>query len=187
MISASSPTVEELFREDAAQVEAWLEGVRLGEIRLPEGFNWHGFAEGATFRSRRSLESPSPDQRWGRIAISVYDRLAADSEPDPGIADSFSRSWMLLRVSMIRAFGPHEGDPVLDPAVITGWFFRGVSMSFEDASEKTKNWQSCGIEVIRALRGIKNKLNIILAFSNLDICVMDPELQTWLSLLPDLP
>jgi hypothetical protein len=185
--TATDPTSEALLGEDVAQVEAWLAGVRSGEIRPPERFNWHGFAEGAAFLSRRSLESPSPDQRWGQIAISIYDRLATESEAIPGIADSFSRSSTLLRVGMIRAFGPLEGDPVLDPAVISGWFFRGVSMGFEEASEKAKNWKSCRIEDIRALKDIKHKLNIIINLSNIDHCVMATELQAWLTLVPDLP
>src|SRR5207244_3853072 len=89
-------TVEALLREDASQLGAWLERVRSGESQPPEGFNWHGFAEGAAFLWRRSLESPSPDQRWGRIAIAIYDWVAARPEGNPQIASALSGSASLL-------------------------------------------------------------------------------------------
>jgi hypothetical protein len=94
---------------------------------------------------------------------------------------------MQLRVGMIRAFGPREGDPALDPAVIARWFFDSLPMAWEEASAKAKNWKLCPIEDIRALAKIKDHASIVNDLCNTTPCVVEPELQAWLSLVPDLP
>ena len=180
-------TLDALVQEDVSRVEAWLEGVRSGEVEPPETFNWHGLAEGAAFRWRCSEETGSPDPRWGRIAVSIYDRLAAGTGVDATIGSSLSRSSMLLRASMIRAFGPLAGDPILDPAVVAGWFFDGLPMPFEVASEKARAPERCGIEDMRALVQIKDKLNVINLINKQNTHLFDRNMDKWLSLIPDLP
>jgi hypothetical protein len=60
-------------------------------------------------------------------------------------------------------------------------------MAWEEASEKARNWKLCRIEDIRALAKIKDHANILNDLFNIKPCLVGPELQAWLSLVPDLP
>ena len=95
--------VNQLLKQDPSQVEAWMQRVRSGQEKAPEGFNWLGLAEGAAFNARTET-----DLTWAKVAISIYEDLANHSKGSDG--HSFMLSALNLRAYLIVKLGAVPGD-----------------------------------------------------------------------------
>ena len=143
--------------------------------------NWHGLAESAAFRARDDAEVVT----WLEIAIQTYDWLAStDSEPDHS---SFMASGMLARVNRLRWCPGTAAEDVARRAEILNWFHRSKPFTVSEAKASAEKWRELSAPDIRALRRLKNKLNIVgLIFSGCNI-QPDAEMAEWLALRPQLP
>jgi len=210
----STTLLNDLLQQDAASVLAWLRNIESDLLKPPFGFkascknklykfyfqrtaksrfhikncsgyfytnpNWLGLAEGASFEAQSAS-----DLAWAEVAISVYERLAA--EANSSAQESLMISAMLLRVSMIARLGSVPGHLVLDLDQIIRWFRDRQMMSCDSVAKKAANWHSCNIEEIRELRRIKNPLGVISILADSDKYVLNSELKNWLSLREKLP
>ncbi len=172
--------LDDLMQQKAVSVLVWLKNIESDFIKPPFGFNWLGLAEAATFEAQSAS-----DLVWAGVAISVYERLAA--EANSSTQESLIISAMLLRVSMIARFGSVPGHLVLDIDQIMRWFCTQQMMSWDSVAEKAANWRSCNIEEIRELRRIKNRLRVISMLAESHKYILNPELNNWLSLRDKLP
>lgn len=83
----------------------WVKSCVLEPRLAPDGFNWHGFAEGAGMKAS-GLNESSPV--WAEIAICTYQWLA-DQAGDPSAARSFESSGMLIRARKIAKGAQRQG------------------------------------------------------------------------------
>lgn len=165
-----------------SQVTAWLDGHAVGEPVGQEDFNWDLFAFTAARRAREERSLP-----WAHIALRVYAVLAERSPV--GSMHSFMLSAMSLRAWMINELGAREGDTVLDPEIIFGWFQRVAVVPLEEAARlvDTQDWSTLPIETLRELRSIKNALNVLSFLPETEGVRRHPELEGWLQLRSRLP
>lgn len=194
-----------LTQQKATQVQDWLKSVWQGKQQIPENFNWNGLAFVAADKARGSVtslgEQELPNLEWAKVAISVYDFLAATH---PNMKHSFSRDAMMLRAYTISKMGHIPGDPILDGACIVNWFLNNLKFSPKEAlsialswkdvvthkyKELTQNQQQFAalIEKVRELRQIKNQLLVIQLLSQNNQFNLDEEMNTWLSIQQQLP
>lgn len=176
----STILLNDLLQQDAAEVQVWLRSIESSSLKPPLEFNWLGLAEAAAIEAQSAS-----DLAWAEVAISVYERLAA--EANNSAQESLMISSMLLRASMIARFGSVPGHLVLDIYLIMRWFCDQMMMSWDSVAKKAANWHSCSIEEIRELRRIKNRLGVISVLANSDKYVLNSELNNWLSLREKLP
>jgi hypothetical protein len=78
---------------------------------------------------------------------------------------SFDISSMYCRVAMIGRHGPRDGHTILDPVTVFSWFRQHMPsdpdvFALLDRLESEK-WQGIVVDVLRPLRGLKNRLNVI--------------------------
>lgn len=185
-------TIQLLLEMPPNEVQSWLKDVWSGGKQVEEKFNWLGFAEVAAFEARNSGKLEEPNIEWAKIAISVYDWLAAMAD-DTG-KNSFLLSSMNLRAYMINLFGTVSGHPVLDLNQIIKWLKDSFVFSVEEASDLSKmwlqkdiNWKHQNVKTIRELRLIKNRLNVIKFLVDCEKLIPDEEINKWLSLKEKLP
>jgi len=185
--SKSAIQLNQLLQEDADSVLAWLKSIESGHSSPPEGFNWLGLAEAASFDAREGdrYHPNKPNIKWAEVATKVYDRLAESANADT--RDSFMNSSMMLRAATIAKLGAIPGHPVLDSDPILRWFNDSLKMSYSEAATKAANWKKCQSEEIRELRQIKNRLRVISVLADSDKLVLNTEIKSWLSLLDKLP
>src|SRR5947207_2613868 len=81
---AKTTSLDELFKNPPELIFDWLENVWSGAASAPENFNWLGLAEGAALRVHAPSEVRDRNFRlaWAKIAVGVYDYIAASSPPD---------------------------------------------------------------------------------------------------------
>jgi hypothetical protein len=179
--------------ETEAILEKGPEAIRalLGNASRPLSaeVNWLGLAFAAAdialdaFGSRQSAAGLA----WSRCATAIYDTLAIDAVPR---AD-FDQSSMRARLNAIRNVGVVPGDPVLDPSVITNWFLASLDHSLQSAVQKAHRFRAhvvgeeLGLEDIRALRRIKNRLSILVQLGA--AVALEPEIQAWIEVRDLLP
>ncbi|MFB2923474.1 hypothetical protein [Aerosakkonema funiforme] len=185
--SKSAIQLNQLLQEDVDSVLAWLKSIESGHSSPPEGFNWLGLAEAASFDALEGdRHYPNkPSIKWAEVAIKVYEQLAESANADA--RDSFMNSSMMLRSATIAKFGAVPGHPVLDIDQILRWFNDSLRMSYSEAATKAANWKKCQIEEIRELRQIKNRLRVISVLADSDKLILNPEIHSWLSLQQKLP
>ncbi|MFB2893186.1 hypothetical protein ACE1CI_09765 [Aerosakkonemataceae cyanobacterium BLCC-F50] len=184
--SKSAIQLNQILQEDADWVLDWLKTIELEPSSAPEGFNWLGLAEAASFDALDDdRHHPNTSLKWAEVAIEVYDRLAKSANVDT--RDSLLNSSMMLRAAMIVKFGAIPDHPVLDLNSILHWFKDSLKMSYSEATTKAANWKKCHIEEIRELRKIKNRLQPILVLAESGKVVLLPEINLWLSLQKKLP
>ena len=179
--------LKRLVHGPVLEVERWLEAVRSGQNTVPEGFNWLGLAEQAGFNARtgRLNLTVSPDLDWARIATSVYDRLAWES--DPADRESLVHSSMTLRAYMIPRLGSVAGDAVLDSEMVRQWFIESTRLTPEEAADRSERWRELEIDGIRELRRIKNRLSVVKLLIDGGYFTDDILLNEWLSIAETLP
>src|SRR4051794_22853412 len=120
---------DQLYAQDPASVQTWLEGVKSGTVTVPPGFNWLGFAEITSAFARGvhggDIKNKVPDLGWALVAVTVREHIT-----NIFTADSYRQLHairaMRLRSSMIRRLGAQPGHPVLDPEYIVNWFFTNL-------------------------------------------------------------
>ncbi|GAB1539969.1 hypothetical protein NUACC21_26380 [Scytonema sp. NUACC21] len=194
-----------LIEKQATQVQDWLKSIWQGKQHIPENFNWAGLAAVASDKARGSVassgEGESPNLEWAKVAVSVYDFLAATH---PDMKHSFSRDAMMLRAYTISKMGHIPGDPILDGSCIVNWFLNNLRFSPKEALSIALSWKdlvthkyqdltqnqqkfAALIEEVRELRQIKNQLLVIQLLSQNNQFNLDEEMNTWLSIQQQLP
>jgi hypothetical protein len=179
-MSQSTVLLNKLIQQDAAEVKDWLRRVESDEQEPPAGFNWLGLAEAAAFDAQSAS-----DLAWAEVALAVYERLAAKTNPSG--REPLMLSSMMLRAAMIAKLGAVSSHPILDLDQIICWFERSLAMSYQEATEKAANWRNCNPEEIRELRRIKNRLQVISVLADSGKYSLNPELKAWLELREKLP
>jgi len=182
--SESTNQLNQLLRQDASCVKAWLKDIWSGKLKAPEEFNWLGLAQGATSIAN-SGDANVSNLSWAEVATSVYDKLIAEESIDGKEAHMFSL--MMLQAAMIAKFGFISGHPVLDIDRVILWFFDSLTISRQEAETKAASWMQYSMDEIRELRGIKNRLRVILALADSGKLIPDEELSQWLLLRKKLP
>lgn len=178
--------LNQILQEDADSVLNWLKTVELEPSLAPEGFNWLGLAEAASFDALEDdRHHPNTSIKWAEVALKIYYRLAESANVDT--RDSLLNSSMMLRAAMIEKFGTIPDHPVLDFNPIVHWFKNSLKMSYSEATTKAANWKKCQIEEMRELRKIKNRLQAISVLAKSGKVVLHPEINLWLSLQEQLP
>lgn len=180
-MDTTSPLLRTVLSWPLEQVEAWLEGLALGEPVEGEHFNWEllAFTAAARAHEERSLS-------WARMALSVYGALAERAPSRE--RQAFMLSIMNLRASMIREFGHREGDDVLDSEIIVAWFQQMATLPVEEvARAAAQDLHTLPIETLRKLRDLKNALNVVSLLSEVGATPLPREWETWLQLRPRLP
>ncbi len=198
-----SPSVNEWLQQEPEFVAQWLREVENGGIEIQEDFNWHGLAQGsASLAQKFALERERQRSlQWAGVAIALYEQLIPKTpvlHRNSLDCDSFAQSAMNLRVNMMRAWGACPEHLVLDPKIVTDWFFQQFSQSAEEIKREAEPWQRPGIfqdrqyianhlETLKHLRRLKNYLNVIEPLLGLNNWQPPEELEAWLSLKPLLP
>jgi hypothetical protein len=179
--------LNQLLQQDVSQVQDWLKNVWSGKQKAPENFNWLGLAEAATSVAYSDYANniKAPNIYWAEVATFIYDQLSNGANLQK--QDAYMLSSMALRAAMIEIFGEISGHPVLDLDRVINWFLDNLPMSYKEAETKAASWSKCPVEDIRELRRIKNRLNIISVLAESKKCVLNEELNTWLSLRHKLP
>ena len=172
--------LNQLLQRKPSQVEAWLQRVRSGQEKVPEGFNWLGLAEGAAFNARSET-----DLTWTKVAISIYEDLANHSKNSD--SHSFMLSSLNLRVYMIAKLGVVSGDAILDSDKIIHHFFSTVKFPYEWVEKKASDWTRLELKEIKELRRIKNYLAVIRFLMESGKHDCNQKLKDWLSLEAKLP
>ncbi len=191
MVQSETTThLNQILQQDADSVLVWLKNIFAADSSLPEGFNWLGLAEAATFNAHEGKrhDSTTPDIKWAEVATNIYDRLAALADKaKAGSGESFAISSMMLRSAMIGKLGVVPGHPVLNLNLILQWFWDSVKFSRQEVTQKAANWRSLPVGEIRELRQLKNRLKVISALADSENCVLDTEIKALLSLREKLP
>lgn len=187
-----SPTiisVDRILEQNSESVLIWVNNIFSGQTAQPQDFNWLLLADVASAKARKGENcSGLCDRTWAQVAIAIYDRLSeAAEQKKPGSGESFTISSMMLRAGAIAKLGVIFDHPVLDVNLILQWFWHNIKESREDVEKKVGNWKTLPIAEIRELRQLKNRLKVIAALAETDKCVLDEELNTWLSLREKLP
>ena len=164
------------------EVDAWLDGLTIGEPVGGERFNWEVFAFTAAARAGEERSLP-----WAHVALRVYEGLVNRSPVR--IAHSFWLSGMNLRARLIAELGAQAGDAVLDPEIIAAWFQRVATLSVEEAVRLLSSTDLSTVphDKLLALRDIKNALNTLSQIAETDVVRKHPELCGWLELRSQLP
>ena len=96
----------------------------------------------------------------------------------------------MLRAFMIGKYGNLPEHLLLDAAVIEHWFFQRLPMTLVEAQKKCQLPLSAyknQVAIVRELRAIKNRLNIIKALNKDGYLLDNQELQQWVQLQDKLP
>ncbi len=176
----SQELLNSLRHEPPTYIEEWLKRVWSGQESVPESFNWLGLAESAATYARSQK-----DVEWAKVAILVYEWLANGNRL--ASLNRYINSAMMLRASMIDKKGAVPGDFVLDMNQIVHWFYESLPFSYEEAERKASVWRTLDIQEIQALRGIKNRMRILVELVKSGRLQPDQELSSWLSLRDKLP
>jgi hypothetical protein len=187
--------VAELVQSGAAAVERWLGEVCSGARPAPPRFNWLLLAEAASTESwlAARVDDRPAGLAWARVAIAAYDLLAARAAANAHFQTSHECAAMRVRVSRITALGPAAGDPVLDPSRVVRWFFDRLSLTPDEAVERTAWFMHASDEerrrAYRANREwhleayrVRQRLQIIRSLVDLHAIQPQPDLQAWLAL-----
>lgn len=132
----------------------WVKSCVIEPRLAPDGFNWHGLAEGAGMRAGKLNESSSV---WAEIAMRTYQWLG-DQAGDMSIARSFEFSGMLIRAREIAAGRRDNADAPQLAGALIAWFDRVAVITPEEAIAKSRVWRELPIDEIQSLRHIKNAL-----------------------------
>ena len=183
----SGGDVGSLLSGDFVTAEKWLRQVLDDGKPLLEGFNWHGFAEGAARNARSREDDQHASDAWATMSVTVYDRLAAEQAE----GFTFELSAMNLRALLISRHGSADGHPVRDAARLVKWFREGVAdTSLEEVEREAERLRQLPVEqlseqldVMRRLRRIKNRLNVF----RWQETVRPPDIERWLAIWDRLP
>ena len=194
--SEATTLFQHLLHQNASDVDTWLKRVDDKEVALPGKFNWLGLADTASLKARESL-----DREWAHVAIKIYERLAHTDRPD----SSFAFSAMMLRAYMIEKLGHIANDPIQDVQTIIHWFLKNLTLNYQETLGLLDKWEELkadivdqvadaqdvqrhlSLEDVRALRQIKNMLNVIEPLVKNGSLSPDKSLAAWLSIKDKLP
>ncbi|MDQ2717107.1 MAG: hypothetical protein M3Z08_19560 [Chloroflexota bacterium] len=132
--------VDWLLEQEPSLTLQWLHEMLEGTRPLPEGFNWHGLAECATFNTFRKVPLSSPPHlAWARVAALAYNYVIYENKHSARLAHnpdmkkmsylSLEEALMTLQARCIIAFGSVAGDPVLDIQHPITCFFEDLPFS----------------------------------------------------------
>ncbi len=177
---SSEQLLHRFLQGPAAAASEWLRSVDGGEASIPSDFNWLGLAEGSA-----GLATSTDDVEWGRVAVNIYERLAAGAEPR--LSDRLLHSAMLVRAHFIALLGDRSDDPLLDADRIVRWFLDGLQLPPDEARRRADIWPTLSAPEILSLRDIKIRLSPLVMLAEAGLLREHPELDRWLQLRPALP
>jgi hypothetical protein len=183
--------MNELLCGSPSEARAWLQEVVSGSVNALPDFNWLGFAFAAgsnAHETARRGDKPS-SLGWAKVAVSVYEKLAATSEEYESHACEMSA--MNLRASLINKFGSSAGHDILDGEAVVNWFWEKLELPLEEVKEVSRQWHELGYEEkverlknnpspLLAIMRIKNRLGVIDVLRNGGIVPLSDEIQSWL-------
>lgn len=186
--------------DDPSVVLALVSAAREGDTAAPTprvNVNWWlYYAEASASRMRRARRQDRPDDAlaWAKAGHAVYAYLA-EEVPDHRLG--FETSGEHLRVLCIHHVDERLEDPFLDPSAVFGWVRRRLSISFDEAVERSKTWKAEGVALLKSgrwstqeflcLRRIKSMLGVLYLLVEDPNIVVPPDLMQWYALRADLP
>lgn len=185
MVPSSRIAETDLLEAGGPGLRAWVEAVVAGRASAPDDFNWLGVAQVAALHANTSLSDGHDEIAidWARAAVAIYDRLSREK---PGIKSN-ARDSMFLRTRMVRRFGPHEGDLLLDPDIVTAWFLDNAGFARDDAHAMAECWRQLKRTEIAKLREIKNMILVLRIWDEAGLIEVGSDLASWIALAPLLP
>ena len=159
-------------------IEKWLGQGK--KVDLNSDINWSGLAECAAAYACDTSGKHTVLQSimWGSIAVIIREQLAkAEEGRQPSLDDS-----VIVRHNLIIRFGNHPGDPLFDSNVIVAWFYRQLSMPFEQATRHAENWHDPAKREF-AFKLLVERLELIKNLVTSQRLVPDHELRRWLGIL----
>ena len=178
--------LHELTQQDPVQVNAWLETIWTVSSDV-SAFNWLGLLKiaivNATAGAQRQQRQTSLG--WATVAQTLQRLLSAGSTRRP---QSLINDVMVMRVTLILAFGAVPQHPILAASGVLDWFFREADTDYETAACEAQLWtHKHDLDVMRKLHTIKNRLLIMAPLLIAEPLLITAVLADWLALLPYLP
>lgn len=91
----SRTTLDDLLHRDAAEIQAWLQGVRTRELTAPRDFNWLGLAETTAFDARRhAIGVEAPITQFPKHQQEVLRAALCLDRSEPAVPESGLREWL---------------------------------------------------------------------------------------------
>ncbi len=175
----------DLLKQEPAKILDWLKEVQSGSQQVDEDVNWWlGLAEMAAYSATTEV-NVQDRLLWAQVVNSVQEYTA--NKANPAASNPHEVSAKLLAVRLIDELGPVVGHPILDPNLIEEWFFKGLTMSYEEAVSKAKNWRERPVEEIAQLRNLKNRLLPVEQLKEKGYLADNSELSKWLHIRNNLP
>lgn len=112
-----------------AEIDAWLNAGR-----IKHSINWLGLAEAASSKAAAAVRQGNREDAlgWANVQIRVNELILSAIEPHN--VEKYQMSAMMMRLSMMRAYGAVSGNPIFDPKIIEAWALRFPEVSMEQAS-----------------------------------------------------
>lgn len=176
-----------ILQQSPLKLRDWVSSQSSNKISDSATFNWLGLAEGASYNAYATLREGRNQlaHEWGWLAVYIYEELTTNGGQSESI--SYENSAMQIRVSLIRKLGYKMGDFLLDINLVLDWFESSLTIDFEEAFDKSLNWQELTVTEIRSLRLLKNRISILELFKNSTMFVSGKTVENWSELKKSLP
>lgn len=178
-------TLQDVLLRPPAEIMAWLDSVRRGEISVSPGFNWLGLAEAAGADAIRSGDE-NESLTWGEVAIGVYDTLRRQAESESA-ARSLLLSTMNLRAHLIMRFGSGPAGSVRDPDLVLALFRLNTPIESHSTAARLVQQTPLSMEEMRSLRFLKNLLGPLRLLAQHGYIDHASDMDAWLGLKNRLP
>lgn len=173
MIDAATTDVQAILDAGPSEANAWLSQVMESPGWFARrSFNWRLLAQAASSEAQATVDQDQA--QWAQLALNIYENVLPLIEP-PNSTESVLRSAMMLRAFLISEHGAKAGDSLLDPSIVTGWFWSKLTMSCAEAEQQAKELRSrllngtfgtdseeqIFVAALGQLRAIKNRLSVL--------------------------
>lgn len=177
--------LNEILNSDPEKVLSWIKGMISGMEKGLENVNWLGLAQGAALMATTSESGIKTDSLWAKISTHSYNYLAMHASDQS--VNSFETSSMNMCVVLILRYGNVKDDEILDVERIRSWFFSRNELSFSEVKNILTGNNTPGIDVLRKLRNIKNRMNIVDSLIEAGYFKDDAILKEWINIKTLLP
>ena len=173
-------TVVDVLKWPPQKMLAWIQQ-HLKAIDCSE--DWQTLAYGCSLEATVSGGSSDEDiDVWACACVLIYD-CQGRGGTDASDRSEATESEMSLRAFMIDKFGPQSGHPARDPAVLEDWFFRRLSLSFEEALSMSKNSPSLSTDDFLLVSSLKDRVRLMKSIRSQQVFRRIDELNRWYNLL----
>jgi hypothetical protein len=177
-------TVEDVLKWSPQKVLDWVQ-LHLEAIDRCE--DWQTLAYGCRLEVTVSGGQSDEDiDVWACAGVLIYDCLGRVCT-NPADRSQATESEMSLRAFMVDRFGPQSGHTARDPAVLEDWFFRRLSLSFEDALAMSKNSISLSTDDFLRVSSLKDRVRLMKSIRSQQMFRRIDELNKWYGLLGTSP